>query len=63
MALLAALAGTTVLLSAGFPAGSPDRLPVLLTAVGLAVQEVARQQKKLFITHSTGTSDFTGKFC
>jgi branched-chain amino acid transport system substrate-binding protein len=24
---------------------------------------VARQKKKLFITHSTGTSDFTGKFC
>lgn len=37
MALLAALAGTTVLLSAGFPAGSPDRLPVLMTAVVLAV--------------------------
>ena len=36
---------------------------VPLSAVGLAVQEVARQKKKLFITHSTGTSDFTGKFC
>jgi branched-chain amino acid transport system substrate-binding protein len=36
---------------------------VPLSAVGLAVQEVAREKKKLFITHSTGTSDFTGKFC
>jgi branched-chain amino acid transport system substrate-binding protein len=36
---------------------------VPVSAVGLAVQEVARQRKKLFITHSTGTSDFTGKFC
>jgi branched-chain amino acid transport system substrate-binding protein len=36
---------------------------VPLSAVGLAVQEVARQKKKLFITHSTGTSDFTGKAC
>jgi branched-chain amino acid transport system substrate-binding protein len=36
---------------------------VPLSAVGLAVQEIARQKKKLFITHSTGTSDFTGKFC
>jgi branched-chain amino acid transport system substrate-binding protein len=36
---------------------------VPMSAVGLAVQEVARQQKKLLITHSTGTSDFTGKFC
>jgi branched-chain amino acid transport system substrate-binding protein len=36
---------------------------VPLSAVGLAVQEVARQKQKLFITHSTGTSDFTGKFC
>ena len=36
---------------------------VPISAVGLAVQEVARQKKRLFITHSTGTSDFTGKFC
>jgi branched-chain amino acid transport system substrate-binding protein len=36
---------------------------VPVSAVGLAVQEVARQKQKLFITHSTGTSDFTGKFC
>jgi branched-chain amino acid transport system substrate-binding protein len=36
---------------------------VPVSAVGLAVQEVARQKHKLFITHSTGTSDFTGKFC
>jgi branched-chain amino acid transport system substrate-binding protein len=36
---------------------------VPVSAVGLAVQEVARDRRKLFITHSTGTSDFTGKFC
>jgi branched-chain amino acid transport system substrate-binding protein len=36
---------------------------VPVSAVGLAVQEVARDRHKLFITHSTGTSDFTGKFC
>jgi branched-chain amino acid transport system substrate-binding protein len=36
---------------------------VPVSAVGLAVQEVSRQKQKLFITHSTGTSDFTGKFC
>jgi branched-chain amino acid transport system substrate-binding protein len=36
---------------------------VPISAVGLAVQEVARQKQRLFITHSTGTSDFTGKFC
>jgi branched-chain amino acid transport system substrate-binding protein len=36
---------------------------VPVSAVGLAVQEVARDRKKLFITHGTGTSDFTGKFC
>src|ERR1700730_9159036 len=36
---------------------------VPLSAVGLAAQESARRKKKLFITHSTGTSDFTGKFC
>ena len=38
-------------------------LDVPVSAVGLAVQEVSRQKQKLFITHSTGTSDFTGKFC
>ncbi len=38
-------------------------IDVPISAVGLAVQEVARQKQKLFITHSTGTSDFTGKFC
>jgi branched-chain amino acid transport system substrate-binding protein len=31
--------------------------------VGLAVQQVANDRKKLFITHSTGTADFHGKFC
>jgi branched-chain amino acid transport system substrate-binding protein len=38
-------------------------LDVPISAVGLAVQEVARGRQKLFITHSTGTTDFTGKFC
>ncbi len=38
-------------------------LDVPISAVGLAVQEVARRRQKLFITHSTGTTDFTGKFC
>src|SRR5260370_23360131 len=38
-------------------------LDVPVSAVGLAVQEVARKRQKLFITHSTGTADFTGKFC
>ena len=32
-------------------------------AVGLAVQEIARQRKRLLIVHSTGTTDFTGKAC
>jgi branched-chain amino acid transport system substrate-binding protein len=36
---------------------------VPVSAVGLAVQEVSRQKEKLLITHSTGTTDFTGKFC
>jgi branched-chain amino acid transport system substrate-binding protein len=36
---------------------------VPISAVGLAVQEVSRQKQKLFIAHSTGTSDFTGKLC
>jgi len=38
-------------------------LDVPVSAVGLAVQEVARKKQKSFITHSTGTADFTGKFC
>ena len=38
-------------------------LDVPISAVGLAVQEVARQKQKLFIAHSTGTADFTGKAC
>jgi len=36
---------------------------VPVSAVGLAVQEVAREKRRLFITHSTGTTDFTGKAC
>ena len=36
---------------------------VPVSAVGLAVQGVANEKKKLFITHSTGTADFHGKFC
>ncbi|MEO8715751.1 MAG: ABC transporter substrate-binding protein [Acetobacteraceae bacterium] len=36
---------------------------VPVSSVGLAVQQIAREQHKLFITQSTLTSDFTGKFC
>ena len=36
---------------------------VPVSAVGLAVQGVANEKKKLFIAHSTGTADFHGKFC
>src|SRR6201984_1731753 len=36
---------------------------VPVSAVGLAVQNVAHEKKKLFITHSTGSADFHGKFC
>ncbi len=36
---------------------------VPVSAVGLAVQNVANDRKRLFITHSTGTADFHGKFC
>jgi branched-chain amino acid transport system substrate-binding protein len=36
---------------------------VPVSAVGLAVQNVAKDAKKLFITHSTGTADFHGKLC
>src|SRR5262249_47242043 len=38
-------------------------LDVPVSAVGLAVQTVANEKKKLFITHSTGSADFHGKFC
>src|SRR5580704_15976005 len=36
---------------------------VPVSAVGLAVQNVANEKKRMFITHSTGASDFHGKFC
>src|SRR5437762_7620284 len=36
---------------------------VPVSAVGLAVQNVAKDRKKLMITHSTGAADFHGKFC
>lgn len=36
---------------------------VPVSAVGLAVQNIANEKKKLFITHSTGATDFHGKFC
>jgi branched-chain amino acid transport system substrate-binding protein len=36
---------------------------VPVSAVGLAVQSIANERKKLFITHSTGSADFHGKFC
>jgi branched-chain amino acid transport system substrate-binding protein len=36
---------------------------VPVSAVGLAVQNVANEKKKLFIAHSTGSADFHGKFC
>ena len=36
---------------------------VPVSAVGLAVQQVANDRKKLFIANSTGTADFHGKFC
>jgi branched-chain amino acid transport system substrate-binding protein len=38
-------------------------LDVPVSAVGLAVQEVSRQKKKLVIVESTGTDQFTGKSC
>ncbi|WP_090708751.1 MULTISPECIES: ABC transporter substrate-binding protein [unclassified Beijerinckia] len=38
-------------------------LDVPVSAVGLAVQNIANDKKKLFITHATGTADFHGKFC
>jgi branched-chain amino acid transport system substrate-binding protein len=36
---------------------------VPVSAVGLAVQNVASDKKKLLIVHATGTTDFHGKFC
>src|ERR1700751_6071676 len=36
---------------------------VPVSAVGLAVQGIANEKKKLFITHSTLAADFHGKFC
>ena len=36
---------------------------VPVSAVGLAVQNVANESKRLLIVHSTGTADFHGKFC
>ncbi|MDA9444515.1 ABC transporter permease [Bradyrhizobium sp. CCBAU 51745] len=36
---------------------------VPVSAVGLALQNIANEKKRLFITHSTGTADFHGKFC
>jgi branched-chain amino acid transport system substrate-binding protein len=38
-------------------------LDVPVSSVGLAVQVVANDKHKLFITHSTGSTDFHGKFC
>jgi branched-chain amino acid transport system substrate-binding protein len=38
-------------------------LDVPVSAVGLAVQNVATDRKKLLIVHSTGTADFHGKLC
>jgi branched-chain amino acid transport system substrate-binding protein len=36
---------------------------VPFSSVGLAVQNISRSKKKLFITSGTGADDFTGKFC
>ena len=36
---------------------------VPVSAVGLAVQNVANEKHRLFITQSTGTADFHGKYC
>ncbi len=36
---------------------------VPVSAVGLAVQNIANEKKKLLIVHSTGAADFHGKFC
>ncbi len=36
---------------------------VPVSAVGLAVLNIANEKKRMFIAHSTGTADFHGKFC
>jgi len=36
---------------------------VPVSAVGLAVQNIANEKKRMFIAHSTGSADFHGKFC
>jgi branched-chain amino acid transport system substrate-binding protein len=36
---------------------------VPVSAVGLAVQNIASEKKRLFIAAATGTADFHGKFC
>jgi branched-chain amino acid transport system substrate-binding protein len=36
---------------------------VPVSSVGLAVLAVAKEKQRLFITHSTGTTDFHGKYC
>src|SRR6201991_4778357 len=36
---------------------------VPVSEIGLAVQTVANEKKKIFITHLTGSADFHGKFC
>jgi branched-chain amino acid transport system substrate-binding protein len=36
---------------------------VPVSAVGLAVQNVATEKKRLLIVHSTGAADFHGKYC
>jgi len=36
---------------------------VPISAVGLAVQNMANEKKKLLIVHATGAADFHGKFC
>src|SRR5262245_15073181 len=36
---------------------------VAVPAVRLAGQYIANEKKRLFITHSTGSADFHGKFC
>ena len=38
-------------------------IDVPVSAVGLAVQNIANEKKKLLIVHSTGTADFHGKYC
>jgi branched-chain amino acid transport system substrate-binding protein len=38
-------------------------LDVPVSSVGLAVQNIAKEKKRLMITHATGSTDFHGKFC